>query len=715
MGDFVDGSNSDDDYEYDDHGSLIVDKNKHIVDIHYNHLNLPQKIFFSFPQGNGNIEYVYSAAGAKLKKVVTDSSVSPVKVTATLYLGPALYKNDSLLFVVHEEGRYRISLSDTGRFVSDYFLRDHLGNVRMVLTDENRVSAYPAATMESASANTEELLYSNISQTRENKPAGYPTDTTYTNPNDKVAKLSGSGNKIGPSIVLKVMAGDMFNLRVSSWYRQNGTTPGTNVNPLSQILASLADGVTVASAGKLPSAQTLTNGFFDPAVIQYLGTQSSASSTKPKAFVNWVLLDERFNLVSECSGFEQVGANEELKVHIRSELPLSKNGYLYVYVSNETPNIDVFFDNLQVTHIHGALIEETHYYPYGLTMAAISSKAFGVLENRFKYNAGTEFNSDLGLDLYETPFRGYDPQIARFLQIDPLAEKGHNWTGYGYCYGNPIMFVDPYGLDTISDPFNPGKALEGGDVLMFGGNMYHYNDETGSWASVGWLDAVTVSARRGSRSGPYLTSRQYASDLMDLLNSSSSGHWDSYMEHLKDLSAAAAAAAEKAAEVERQKAAADESANKFVKLLTPWDKANIIMGGSMVSVGLQGELMDYAVRSRFKSNTSWWDYNKLRGTQKTWRQNFVLGKEGAALRNGMTALGKTVFAVQVGGSLINTGVAFYNDDPNKWGVAGKASLDITIGAISVWGGPVGWAIGGIYFIGDAAGWWGDWGKPAEAP
>ena len=51
---------------------------------------------------------------------------------------------------------------------------------------------------------------------------------------------------------------------------------------------------------------------------------------------------------------------------------------------------------------------------------------------------------------------------------------------------------------------------------------------------------------------------------------------------------------------------------------------------------------------------------------------------------------------------------------NKWGVAGKAGLDILIGAVSVWGGPSGWLVGGIYFIGDSAGWWGNCGQPAPS-
>ena len=44
----------------------------------------------------------------------------------------------------------------------------------MVLTEETLTNSYPAATMETASAATEEALYTNLSSKRVAKPASYP-------------------------------------------------------------------------------------------------------------------------------------------------------------------------------------------------------------------------------------------------------------------------------------------------------------------------------------------------------------------------------------------------------------------------------------------------------------------------------------------------------------------------------------------------------------
>lgn len=95
------------------------------------------------------------------------------------------------------------------------------------------------------------------------------------------------------------------------------------------------------------------------------------------------------------------------------------------------------------------LFEEIFFYPFGLTMAGISSKAVGKLENKYKFNEGTELTNDLGLEWYETSFRSYDSQLGRFHQIDPVAGVAFNFSPYTYVQNNPLLFNDPLGLDSV--------------------------------------------------------------------------------------------------------------------------------------------------------------------------------------------------------------------------------------------------------------------------
>jgi len=87
-------------------------------------------------------------------------------------------------------------------------------------------------------------------------------------------------------------------------------------------------------------------------------------------------------------------------------------------------------------------------------MSGISSKAAGKLENKYKYNDGTELNSSFDISLYETDFRLYDPQIGRFVQSDELAEVFDDWSPYTFANDNPILLNDPTGLagDTAWKP-----------------------------------------------------------------------------------------------------------------------------------------------------------------------------------------------------------------------------------------------------------------------
>ncbi|MFL5788319.1 MAG: DUF6443 domain-containing protein [Flavisolibacter sp.] len=451
------------DYAYDGNGNLSQDLNKDLQagSITYNYLNLPQTIKV---KGKGIITYTYDAGGNKLSKVTTDSTVSPIKTTTTLYM-LGNFVNDTLQFLPQEEGRIRWR-TDSSKLVYDYFLKDHLGNVRMMLTEDAKTDLYPAATMESVNDAVDTLLYSNIPATRSlvSGISGYPLDNSYSNPNQYVAKVNGSGNKIGPAIALKVMAGDQFNVRVSYWY-SSGTTSYPSPNPLNELVNALATSLGGILGSHATSTQLSSSTSFSNNAGYFLNSEAYTSSN-PKAYLNWVLFDEQFKYVASSSGYIQVGPANGTTVSplMQNGIPINKNGYLYVYVSNQTPGQDVFFDNLQVTHIRGPILEQTDYYPFGLTMQGISSKAlnFGTPNNKYKYNGkeqqSGEFSDGSGLEEYDFKFRFHDMQIGRFFNQDRLSDKFVYMSPYQFCSNNPIWLKEIDGLEGV-------KFIE-----MFNGN-----------------------------------------------------------------------------------------------------------------------------------------------------------------------------------------------------------------------------------------------------
>jgi Domain of unknown function (DUF6443) len=473
IGDFQDKNTGAVDYGYDVNGNLTTDLNKKLVGstglnqttggaITYNYLNLPETIAASKDDGSskGTITYTYDASGVKLQKKTVDVSVSGKTImTTTTHIAGFVYESqttipadpydypDRLQFVAHEEGRSRLRTSDNN-FQWDYFLKDHLGNVRTVLTEEQQVNAYPAATMEDVAnkSNTSDPLnyipyYVNTDYTANaalryatSRIVGYPAQSG----NNWVARTNGSGPKVGPAIVLKVMAGDKVTIRVNSFW--NIPTQAADFSAQS-VVTDLVTGL--FSLGAFPGAKATTaelaqvNPFQIP-VQSFLNNQPQGTD-RPKAFFSGMLFDEQFKLVPEFSGSDPIGTAGQLKSHVFNGLVIPKNGFMVLFLSNETQNVDVYWDDFQVTHERGPLLEETQYYPFGLTMAGISSKAAGVLENKKQKFQGQElaskeFSDGSGLEMYEFKWRMDDPQTGRFWQVDPLADK--------YVYNSPYAFSE---------------------------------------------------------------------------------------------------------------------------------------------------------------------------------------------------------------------------------------------------------------------------------
>jgi RHS repeat-associated protein len=103
-------------YAYDANGNAIID-GRLGMNLAYNHLNLPTVFYKS----GLHFEYTYDASGKKLSRRNIGTSV------ITDYADGIQYTNGTIDFIQTEEGR---AVNNSGTYVYEYNLKDHLGNVR---------------------------------------------------------------------------------------------------------------------------------------------------------------------------------------------------------------------------------------------------------------------------------------------------------------------------------------------------------------------------------------------------------------------------------------------------------------------------------------------------------------------------------------------------------------------------------------------------------
>lgn len=114
-------------YIYDLNGNTTTDGLRG-VSIAYNILNLPKLV----SKGTDNISYIYSAAGEKLVKKMTNN-------TYQYYAGNMVYNNDkSLKYLLFDEGLVN---KISGGYAYEYQLKDHLGNTRVTFQPNGSTTA----------------------------------------------------------------------------------------------------------------------------------------------------------------------------------------------------------------------------------------------------------------------------------------------------------------------------------------------------------------------------------------------------------------------------------------------------------------------------------------------------------------------------------------------------------------------------------------------
>ncbi len=288
-----------------------------------------------------------------------------------------------------------------------------------------------------------------------------------------VSKLKLTTNKVGPNVLLKVMAGDLVNATTQYYYQNAVTNTANNTSLPADVLSSIIMSITGSSAAS-SSVKGGTSGISNQLIAnpgfinQTEPDAANAAGNKPKAYLTVLFFDERFNYITTGSNYKRVNSRNDANATLTfsQDIQAPKNGYAYIYLSNESDE-PVYFDNFNVKLDRGRIIEEDHYYAFGLKIAGISSQKLGdpnegLLDNKNLYN-DKELLDDADLDWYDYGFRNYDAQIGRFTQLDPLTWDYPDLTNYQYASNDPIANIDIDGLEGGSALFQIGyKEAKGG-------------------------------------------------------------------------------------------------------------------------------------------------------------------------------------------------------------------------------------------------------------
>jgi RHS repeat-associated protein len=277
--------------------------------------------------------------------------------------------------------------------------------------------------------------------------------------------------RAGATRSLKVYPGDQIDASVSAYYAAaTGLTP-TPAAVMASALINIMSGGGVApfDGGAIQTAYTNSEN----SVVGF-SLSPDNGSTRPSAFLNYILFDENFVALEAKS--VPVGTTAGV-THTLSfsgsfgVVSVKQPGYMFVYLSYDNESAHpVYFDELKISHLESPLVQVNDYYPYGLT--SYSWVREGEYENRYLYQ-GKELDVKTGFQDFQA--RQYDPALGRWFANDPKGSVMPYNSNYSSMMNNPVMYTDPDGkcpiclaaifVNTAIQVLN-GNVQSGGDFLL---------------------------------------------------------------------------------------------------------------------------------------------------------------------------------------------------------------------------------------------------------
>jgi RHS repeat-associated protein len=509
-------------YEYNKLGQMTKADNVEGADQYpeYDVTGKVKKVYDGPPSGPRKliIENLYDDRGFRLAKITFSGS----EARTTWYIRDA---SGNVISIHEQKGipseanaepfvQTEVPLYGSGKLGSyypaqdasvSYEITDHLGNVRALLREgvmEFTATMEDNNVEEIENPRVQEMAYfQNLFETEVNDPNMNHTSNTATvvqNPSrsaylfwqDGMPGMESEDKSIGPAIAREVSAGDIITAEAFVRYEDLEESYENNLNLA--LLSSFLGNSFVSVGGFEGYTLEETTQSFSGALGGF--PTENGGNSMPYAYLNYIIfnkdmvsIDAKRKRVSEDAGFEPAEAgipDQHERVFFENAIVIPPAGkYIYLWVSNETENTRVWFDDFKVTHSGVFVAQATDYGVWGDVLREQKSD---VLEKyRYAYQGQfAERDEETGWNHFE--LREYDAAIARWTAPDPY---GQYWSPYIGMSNNPVSGLDPNGGysqfgATWRNVFYGGKGIyeSGGEWGFNTGNgldgvVPHFGDE----------------------------------------------------------------------------------------------------------------------------------------------------------------------------------------------------------------------------------------------
>ncbi|MFC6671373.1 RHS repeat-associated core domain-containing protein [Marinobacterium aestuariivivens] len=261
---------------------------------------------------------------------------------------------------------------------------------------------------------------------------------------DPIQQLTSAGTNAAPAFYNYDGVGNRTSSHLSNSYSHNAANQLISDNNFTYIYDANGNLLTKTdqTTGKLinysydAQNQLIAISFPDGSNVNYRYDALNRRIAKVFNNSSSVFVYDGLNIVFEFSSDQALRAGYSYGTSLDQPLVMNRDGNQYYYHTDHQGSIAALTNNSTTA---------TNTYNY---------KAFGsytntseIIDNPFTYTGRIQ---DPESNLYYYRARYYDPSIGRFIQSDPIGIRGGLNT-YTYVFNNPLNYVDPFGLYTLSD------------------------------------------------------------------------------------------------------------------------------------------------------------------------------------------------------------------------------------------------------------------------